>query len=240
MRIPNATHESRPWVISRIAPDFRLLDAWALPVQGARDDRDAALEMLTSFDPAGAGSRMSRLLFRLRLRLGALLGWDDPATARPIPGCRETSLRARLPARLCAAAVDTTMGDALRRIAGGFTPIYRTQDEWAAEISNATVHGVLHLAWVAQPGGAYRAHMGVYVKPRGALGRAYLLLIEPFRRFVVYPALIRAIARAWEARTAGGPPSVQRARGAHGDGGQQRMPAATDVMRPSSSRPCRR
>ena len=34
MRLPNSAHEARPWVIGEIAPDFRLLDVWALPVQG--------------------------------------------------------------------------------------------------------------------------------------------------------------------------------------------------------------
>jgi hypothetical protein len=43
--------------------------------------------------------------------------------------------------------------------------------------------------------------MGVYVKPRGNLGEAYMMFIEPFRHFIVYPALMRQIGRAWEARS---------------------------------------
>ena len=50
-------------------------------------------------------------------------------------------------------------------------PLYRTDDEFAAEISNQTVHGVLHLAWVEQGDGRYQAQMAVYVKPRGRLGQ---------------------------------------------------------------------
>jgi len=38
MRIPNSAHEAHPWVIAQIAPDFKLLDAWALPVQGGPDE----------------------------------------------------------------------------------------------------------------------------------------------------------------------------------------------------------
>lgn len=79
-------------------------------------------------------------------------------------------------------------------------PLYRTDDEWAAEISNETVHGVVHLAWVSRGEGRYRGQMAVYVKPRGLLGEAYMRMIEPFRRFIVYPALMRQIGRAWEAR----------------------------------------
>jgi hypothetical protein len=42
--------------------------------------------------------------------------------------------------------------------------------------------------------------MGVYVKPRGRLGAAYIAAIAPFRHLVVYPALIRQIEREWDAR----------------------------------------
>jgi hypothetical protein len=86
-----------------------------------------------------------------------------------------------------------------------FVPIYRTDDEWAAEISNSTVHGVLHLAWVDQGGGVYRGQLGIYVKPRGRLGATYLALIGPFRHLVVYPALMRQVGRAWDARRRVGP-----------------------------------
>lgn len=42
--------------------------------------------------------------------------------------------------------------------------------------------------------------LAVYVKPRGRLGRQYMAFIAPFRHWVVYPALLRQIERAWQAR----------------------------------------
>jgi hypothetical protein len=200
VRLPNSAHEAHPWVISRIAPDFKLLDAWALPVEGGPDDFDSILDMMASFDPAHSASAISRALFSLRFRLGTWFGWDD-ARQRPIPGCTETSLSARLPDDLRRSATSPVISSAMQRAAGGFIPLYRTDVEWAAELSNATVHGVLHLALVDQGGGRYRAQMGVYVKPRGRLGELYMMLIEPFRHFIVYPALMRQIGRAWDART---------------------------------------
>jgi hypothetical protein len=83
----------------------------------------------------------------------------------------------------------------------GFQPLYRTDVESAAEISNRTVHAVMHLAWVDQGTGRYQGQMGVYVKPRGMFGAGYMALIAPFRHWVVYPALMRQIERAWDART---------------------------------------
>src|SRR6516164_11241611 len=52
VRLPNSAHRAHSWVIAQIAPDFTLLDVWALPVRGGPDDRDSALELLGSFDPA--------------------------------------------------------------------------------------------------------------------------------------------------------------------------------------------
>ena len=202
MRLPNSAHEAHPWVIARIAPDFTLLDVWALPAEGGPDDFDCFLETMSSLDPGQAGSAASRALFSLRYRLGGWFGWDDASRKRPIPGCTETTLSARLPDELRGSAKRPVLGGPLQRAAGGFVPLYRTDDEWAAELSNGTVHGVLHLAWVGQGGGRYRAQMGVYVKPRGRLGETYMLLIQPFRHLIVYPALMRQIGRAWEGRAA--------------------------------------
>jgi len=58
----------------------------------------------------------------------------------------------------------------------------------------------MQLAWVRGREGVYHGQMGVYVKPRGRFGSAYMALIGPFRHFIVYPALMRQIGRAWEAR----------------------------------------
>lgn len=192
-------HEAHPWVIGAIAHDFRLLDVWALPAEGGDDEFDSLVDVMTSLDPTEAGGA-SRALFWIRLRLGALLGWDDASKKHRIPGATETTLGERLPEELRGSADDTRPGDALRRVGAGFVPLYRTEDEWAAEISNDTVHGVLHLAWVDQGEGRYRGQMAIYVKPRGRLGDVYMKMIEPFRHLIVYPALMRQIGRAWEAR----------------------------------------
>jgi len=194
-------------VIAQIAPDFTLLDVWALPVQSSREQFAAFLEGVVSFDPANAESAAFRALFSLRRRLGAFFGWDDAAKKRPIPGSTETTLSARLPGDLRGSAKTPVIGDFLQR--AGAIPLYRTDDEWAAEISNDTVHGVLHLAWVEQRDGRYRAQMGVYVKVRGKLGAIYMMLIAPFRHLIVYPALMRQIGRAWDARDVATPSAAR-------------------------------
>ncbi len=195
MRIPNSEHESQSWRIREIAPDFRLEDAWALPAQGGIDDFAALIEVMASLDPANGESMATRLLFGARHRLGGWFGWDDYAGQLPIPGNSETTLSARLPEDLRNTATDVDLSST------SFTPLYRTDVEWAAELSNRTVHAVMHLAWIDQGEGRYRGQMGVYVKPRGRVGTGYMALIAPFRHHIVYPAAIRQLGHAWNAAT---------------------------------------
>lgn len=199
MRVPNSIQEAQPWVINQIAHDFRLLDVWELPVQGRADEFVSFLELVSSFDPADSGSTVSNALFWVRFRLGEFFGWDD-AMARPIPGCAETTLSTRLPEALQGTAMSPAIGDAMQKAASGFDSLYRTDDEWAAEISNATVHAALHFGWVDQGHGRYRGQMSIFVKPRGVLGEAYMSLIGPFRHLIVYPVLMRRIEREWNSR----------------------------------------
>ncbi len=147
MRLPNAVHESRPWRIREIAPDFTLEDVWALPVYGGAGDFPALLEVMTSRDLARNASPVTRLLFGARMLLGRWFGWDDGAE-RPIPGRDEASLAERLPDDLRGTAAGLRMGSS-------FSPLYRTGTEFAAELSNQTVHGVMHLAWVDRGHGRY-------------------------------------------------------------------------------------
>lgn len=205
MKLPNAEHECHPWRIHELVPDFTLEDFWVLPVQGGPEDFEDLLELLGSFDPAQAESGPARFLWNLRDRLGSWLDLGEISTSvdgqrtgeLPIPGTSGTSLRDRLPADLRGTASDVTFGSL------PFVPLYRTDREAAAEVSNKTVHGVAHLSWVDRGGDLYEGRMAVYVKPRGAFGRGYMALIKPFRYWVVYPALMRQLERAWNTRQMG-------------------------------------
>jgi hypothetical protein len=81
----------------------------------------------------------------------------------------------------------------------GFRLLYLLGRESLAEIRNATVHAFLCAALYERPSG-YRLYWAVYVKPVSWLTPMYMALIEPFRRFIVYPAMLGRIRRAWTAR----------------------------------------
>lgn len=203
MRLLRAEHECHPWRIHDLVADFTLEDVWALPMQGGPEDFQGMLDMAGSFDPSQAESLPTRLLWSFRDRLGAWLDLgeisapvdDREAGKLPIPGTTETSLRDRLPPELRATASGLTFGSL------PFVPLYRLDREAAAEVSNKTVHGVAHLAWAERDDGRYEGRMAVYVKPRGAFGKAYMALIKPFRYWIVYPALMRQMERAWNERS---------------------------------------
>ncbi len=198
MRVPNAVHLEHRWIISEIAHDFELLDVWALPARGTPNEFHAFVETMASFDPTSADSAASRTLFKIRALLGRVFRWDEPNKTRPIPGCRETSLATRVPQALRGSGDELPVSDALRR--AGATPLFFTDDEAALEIANDTVHGVLHFSLVEEMDGLHRPHMAIYVKPHGLIGQLYLKAIAPFRFLIVYPALMRQIERAWNAR----------------------------------------
>ena len=191
MRLPNTAHTSQPWRIHEVARDFRLEDVWALPTPGGPDDFPRLVQLATSLDPSQSSSRAVRALFAIRWKIGGLLGWDEPDTGL---GSRVPTLHDRLPADLRDAPSGPDF-DALP-----FTTLYLLEHEFAAEIANGTMHGVMHLGWVPDDTGSYRGQMAVLVKPNGLFGTAYMAAIAPFRHLIVYPPAIREFGRKWQAR----------------------------------------
>ncbi len=191
MTLPKAAHTSQGWRIDEIVSDFELEDVWELPTHGERDDFTLLVHGIAAADPVKGSPLVVRALWDLRWKIGELLGWDDP----------DRGLDSRVP------SVRDRMPDDLREAPTGpdfdslpFTSLYLLEDEWAAEVANGTVHGVMHLGWVADEEGGYRGQMAVFVKPNGRLGSAYMAAIKPFRHLVVYPQMMRNLERRWHER----------------------------------------
>ena len=198
MKLPNAAHTSRSWRIHELTSDFRLEDVWELRGRGGPDDFPQLVRMIASHDPSRSPSLAVRTLFAIRWKVGELLGWDTPESGI---GARVPTLRDRLPADLRATPVPDFGG-------APFTSLYETDDEFAAEIANRTMHGVLHLGRVPDGAGGYRAQMAVLVKPNGLLGNAYMAAIRPFRHLIVYPALFREGGLEWQTQASGPAPTA--------------------------------
>ena len=195
MRLPRTAHDEQGWRVTGIAPDFEVEDVWALPVHGGPDDFPKLLEVMSQLSSDDSPSRLSRILFGIRWKLGEWFGWDEDDTL-PIPGDASSSLASRLPADLRGSTEGADFGSL------PFDPLYKTDREAAAEISNKTGHAMMHLGWVDKGHGDHQGQMAVLVKPRGRFGTVYMDLIKPFRYWIVYPALMRQIERAWANRAA--------------------------------------
>ena len=184
------------WRIHEITPDFRLYGVWDLPTPGGAGDFPKLVHLFTDGTAARTHSPITRLLFAIRWKLGALLHWDGAGAG---VGGRVQSLRMRLPSDLRGAPPGPSFS------ALPFSPVFLLEHEAAAEMANRTVHGVLHLRWVPDGAGGYHGQMAVLVKPNGWLGRVYMAGISPFRHLLVYPSLMRGIGEGWR-RTAGAEP----------------------------------
>ncbi|GGX29178.1 DUF2867 domain-containing protein [Streptomyces noursei] len=191
MRLPRTAHTDRPWRVHEIADDFTVEDVWALPTPGGPDDLARLVRQIAEGLVGGVKGEglVSRTLFAVRWKLGALLGWD---TADSGIGTRLPSLRDRMPADLRKGPQGPDLGSS------PFTSLYQRDDEWAAEMANKTVHAVMHIGWVPDGSGGYRGQMAVLVKPNGPFGNLYMAAIKPFRYLGVYPALMRSIGREWQ------------------------------------------
>jgi hypothetical protein len=166
--------------------DVPLRDVSAVDLPGGGPGRslaDAKRLLLAGLERPGLASRA---LFALRRLLGRAFGWDRPASE--------------------ASYSDRRLGEDLRRRSlvpagtreGLFRLLYELPHESLGEIRNATVHAFVCMALAPRATG-YRLYFAVYVEAVSRLTPLYMAAIEPFRRFIVYPAMLARLRAAWRA-----------------------------------------
>jgi len=192
MRVDPGEFRERPLRVHALLYDVPLEDAWAFPLSGGgagRTVQELRAVMLAGREAAPA---VVRGLLGLRRRIGALFGWDH---ARPA-WTAESYANRLSPADRALSLVAPGTPD------GNFRLLYRFEDEQLSELRNATVHAFVSLSIRPTPAG-YLAYAGVFVKPVHRFTRLYMGAIAPFRRLIVYPAVIRKVQSAWSERYGG-------------------------------------
>jgi len=127
-----------------------------------------------------------RALLNVRLAVGRVFGWDREPAAR----AWETF------------AARMTDADRSRSLAPAGTPeglfrvVYRFENEQLLEVVNRTVHAAA-LSALVETGEVYRFYFGVYVRSVSRFTPIYMALIDPFRKLVVYPSLLRSVRAGW-------------------------------------------
>ena len=189
-RVPPDEFRALPLEAHAVLDGVPLRDVTAIDLPGGGPGRTVA-DLRALAPPGGLESAnpTTRALFALRRALGRLLGWDAARHGR-----LASSYLARIPDTLQARS-SVPPGS----MEGPFRLLYMLEHESLTEAQNATVHAFISTALIPRLDG-YRFYWGVYVKPISWLTPVYMAIIEPFRRFVVYPAIFRRLRAAWAAR----------------------------------------
>lgn len=163
-----------------------LHDAWAVDLPRWRtgvtigDFRRATGQSLLTPSPVVSA------LLGIRFFVGRLFRWD----VEPAATAWET-----FASRLTDADRSRSLVSAGTRD-GYFRVIYRFENEQLVELVNRTAHAAALTALVETPAG-YRFYLGVYVRSVGRLTPLYMALIDPVRKLIVYPSLLRGVRRRW-------------------------------------------
>ena len=79
---------------------------------------------------------------------------------------------------------------------GPFRIVYRFENEQLLEVMNRTAHAAA-LSALAETAIGYRFYFAVYVRSVGSVTRVYMAIIDPFRKLIVYPSLLRSVQTTW-------------------------------------------
>jgi Protein of unknown function (DUF2867) len=163
-----------------------LHDVWAVDLPRTRSGIT-----LDEFVRAASGrlytlSPVVRALLSIRFFVGRLLDWDR----EPAATARET-----FATRLTTADLSKSRVPAGTR-EGRFRVVYRFENEQLLEVINRTAHAAALSALVETAHG-YRFYFGIYVRSVGRFTPVYMALIDPFRKLVVYPSLLRTVRATW-------------------------------------------
>ena len=131
-------------------------------------------------------SPVVRALLNIRFSVGRLLGWDREPDA---------TVRETFATRLTTADLSKSLAPVGTR-EGLFRIVYRFENEQLLEVINRTAHGAA-LSALVETANAYRFYFGVYVRSVGRLTPVYMALIDPFRKLIVYPSLLRSVRTTW-------------------------------------------
>ena len=190
MKASEESFARRDLLVHELLSDVPLHDVWTVDLPGGAPD--ATLRDVPGFvpDPGGSGVGWAAgQLFRLRAWLGRRLSWDQESS-----GTDQHSYVRRLREADRVRSL-TTPGSAGP---GPFRVVFELPVEALLEVRNATVHAFLSTS-LERSGEGYRVWLAIYVRPVSRWTGWYMALIEPFRRLVVYPALIRRMQREWNA-----------------------------------------
>ena len=185
-RIPTQEFEGLQLRVHDLLAGVPLHDVWAVDLPRVR----SGITLDEFLRAAGARpftpSPVVRALLTIRFFVGRLLGWDREPDATQ----RETFATRLTPADLSKSVAPAGTRE------GPFRMVYRFENEQLLELINRTAHAAA-LSALVETAHVYRFYFGVYVRSVSRFTPVYLALIDPFRKLIVYPSLLRSIRTSW-------------------------------------------
>ena len=80
---------------------------------------------------------------------------------------------------------------------GCFASSIGSRNEKLVELINRTVHAAA-LSALVETANSYRFYFAVYVRSVGRLTPFYMPAIDPFRKLIIYPSLLRSVRSNWD------------------------------------------
>ena len=185
-RISPREFERLPLRVHQFLGGVPLHDVWAVDLPRMRSGITLDEFLRAADGRTFRASTMVRALLSIRFFVGRLLGWDG----EPDGPVAET-----FATRLTTADLSQTLTPAGTR-ERLFRTVYRFKNEQLLEVLNRTAHAAALTALV-ETGNAYRLYFAVYVRSVGRLTPFYMACIDPFRRLIVYPSLLRSVRTTW-------------------------------------------
>ena len=187
-QIGAAEYRALPLRVHALLADAPLHDVWAVDLPRTRENLTLVdLQRVSSQNRlTGRLALPARALFGLRRVLGLVFRLEAPPK-----GVSAASFATGLTAedRAKSALAPGTP-------AGQFRVVYAFENERLLEIHNRTVHAALLTALAATATG-HRFYLAVYVRKVGWITPLYMTLIDPFRRWIIYPAILNHIHAVW-------------------------------------------
>jgi len=131
-------------------------------------------------------SPLVRVLLEIRFFVGRFFGWDDEP---PATGWKSLATRLTDTDRSRSLTVAGTQD-------GLFRVVYRFENEQLVELINRTAHAAA-LSALVETATVYRFYLGVYVHSVSRFTPFYMALIDPIRKLIVYPSLLRSVRARW-------------------------------------------
>ena len=188
MQITREAFERLPLRVHAFLAGVPLHDVWAVDLPRTRGGITLAEFLRRAGSLFRRPPHAVRALLSVRFFVGDLFGWD-----RATPGSVSESFAQRL-----------TDEDRARSLVPAGTPdglfriVYRFENEQLDELINRTAHAGA-LSALVEAAADYRFYFAVYVREVSPFTPLYMAAIDPFRKAIVYPWLLRSVSAQWNA-----------------------------------------